>query len=181
MPLSFYVLNRGGILLYSQQVLSQDHLEQQLNPLLIAGFLSAIEQFAKEFVKQKLDIIEMGDYKLLFAYESDLEFVFSLVYQKEGDDQKYKYLLNVLKALFLQQFKIQFNKKSHNVSIYKKFDPYLELILNAFGINNVIIRVEHFFCGYLGDLRDFQSKNELICPYCQKTLQDKGIDYRVVQ
>lgn len=181
MPLSFYVLNRGGILLYSQQVLIEDCTEKQLNPLLIAGFLSAIEQFAKEFVKQKLDVIEMGEYKLLFAYEPEFEFVFCLIYQKNSEEQKFRYLLNVLKALFLKQFKNQFNKKSHNISIYKKFDPCIELILKAFDIYNIIIRIEHFFCGYIGDLRDFQAKDELICPHCQMALQDKGIDYRIIQ
>jgi len=180
MPLSFYVLNRSGILLYSQQVLIQDPTTQELNPLLIAGFLSAVEEFAKEYVKQNLNTIEMGEYKLIFTYEPDFQFIFCLAYQKHDEDQKYKYLLNVLKAIFVHNFKDHFKKRSHNMSIYKKFDPFLTLILNAFDINNEIIKVEHFLCGFLGNLRDFQTKNELVCPNCNKSLQDNGVDYRIV-
>ncbi len=181
MTLSFYALDKGGILLYSQQVLMQNAGDKQLNPLLVAGFLSAIEQFVKELVKQHLDVIEMGDYKLIFSYEHDLDCIFCLVYQKNPDEQKYKYLLNVLKALFINQFIPYINKKNHNMTIYKKFDPVIELILEAFDVKSQLIRVEHFLCGFLGYLRDFQAKNDFLCPNCKKPLMEREIDYRIVE
>lgn len=181
MTLSFYALDKGGILLYSQQVLMQEACDKQLNPILVAGFLSAIEHFVEELMKQNLDAIEMGDYKLIFSDDHELDCIFCLVYQKNSDEQKYKYLLSVLKALFINQFKSHINKKGHNLSIYKKFDPVIELILDAFDVQSQLIRVEHFLCGFLGYLRDFQTKNDFLCPNCKKTLVEREIDYRIVQ
>jgi len=177
--LSFYALNKAGILLYSQQVLIKDCLTNQPNPHLMAGFFSAIENFAKEMVNSNIDIIEMGEYTVRFSFEDTNDCIFCLIYNKVTGDNKYQHLINVLKALFLHKFKNHIEKKSANVTIFKQFDQILELILEAFGIKNESLKIEHFLCGFLGELRDFQSNKDLICPKCKKRLAEDGIDYRI--
>jgi hypothetical protein len=179
LSLSFYALNKAGILLYSQQVLIKDSLTNQPNPHLMAGFFSAIENFSKEVVNSNVDIIEMGEYKVRFSFEDANDCIFCLIYNKVTEDNKFHHLINVLKALFLHSFKKQIEKKSANVTIFKKFDPILELILEAFGIKNESLQIEHFLCGFFGELRDFQSDKDLICPKCKKKLAEDGIDYRI--
>ncbi len=179
MLLSFYVLKKSGILLYSQQVIMNESLENQPHSLLVAGFFSAIELFAQEFVKRNLDMIEMGEYKLNFSSQNSMDCIFCLVFQKNEEEPKYKYLLNTLKALFINKFKKEIEGNPLNVSPFKKFDPILAMILEAFEIKNETIKLEHFLCGFSGELRDFQSKTGLTCPNCKSALTQLGIDYRI--
>ncbi len=179
MTLAFYVLTKSGVLLYSQQVTLTNYILNQPNPLLIAGFFSAIEMFAKEFANDSIDSIEMGAYSLHFSSDKETKCIFCLGYPKKYEESKFKYLLNTLKLFFIYYFKKYLLKNTSNLSPFKKFDPVFNLILEAFEINSEIIKIEHFICGYLGDLRDFQSKKGFICPKCRKRLSEDGVDYRL--
>ncbi|MHA1359875.1 MAG: hypothetical protein ACTSRC_17300 [Candidatus Helarchaeota archaeon] len=182
MAIAFYVLTSSGILLYSQQVVFEEPSLARPNPLLVAGFFSAIELFAKEYANQSIDIIEMGDYKLRFSSSDDYNCIFCLVHRKKSDEEKFKYLLNVLKSLFIFEFASYLQKKSRNISPYKKFDPLFERIFHAFDINKSAnqIKIEHFTCGYLGEFRDFQHKSGFQCPNCHNLLCQQGVDYQIL-
>ncbi|MHA1266489.1 MAG: hypothetical protein ACTSRS_14740 [Candidatus Helarchaeota archaeon] len=179
MTITFYVLKKTGTLLYSYHNIIGNSLTLKPSPLLVAGFFSAFEQFAREFVKNHIDTVEMGDIKLRFCFEDTVQCIFCLVYPKTKEDIKYKYLLNVLKQLFVYYFKGKMNEKIVNLAHYKNFNALIKLIFEAFEIKSDVVYIEHFTCGYTGLLQEFQTNDGLICPTCNSPLTSESIDYRL--
>jgi hypothetical protein len=72
-------------------------------------------------------------------------------------------------------------KNSGNLSPYAKFDQIFELMLQAFGIEKVylVLKIEHYTCGYLGELRNFQNKAGFQCPKCKRILTQEGVDFQI--
>ena len=67
-----YVVQYSGVPVYYKNF--SDQFQSSEYPL-VSSFFGAIIQFSQQVIKEKLNVIELGNYRIIFQYQSDLIFI----------------------------------------------------------------------------------------------------------
>ncbi|MHA1748797.1 MAG: hypothetical protein ACTSYF_09190 [Promethearchaeota archaeon] len=132
---SIFILTKTGRLLFYHDFckIFNNHFE----PDLISGFFSAIFIFISRIIKDKLNIIEMGHFKLIFKETKDYIFVILVDYYESSTQIKAN--LDRISRIFINNYGEMIENKSYNRDYFSEFKKQVELTLTEQDINRIML------------------------------------------
>ncbi|MHA1270130.1 MAG: hypothetical protein ACTSPY_10120 [Candidatus Helarchaeota archaeon] len=122
------ILQPNGTLIFSK-----DYHSIKENPVIISGFLTAIDSFAQSIgAGSKVHTIETDEYKFVGDISEKYKIKFIVICEKDDDIKQARYLLKSCKRSFIMKFNKLLNTKKpfHNIEKFKEWEPNLDKIVN---------------------------------------------------
>ena len=125
----YWIFSSDGNLLFSLEQYFQG--SGDVDSALLAGLISAIQNFILELGERSAEAIELGNSKLFLSKEEDLVFV--LKADPKVKDKKMTKLLEKSKDNFMKNYKKHLSAEAHlRIHIFSAFNKDL---LNLFGLH----------------------------------------------
>ena len=132
-----WIINETGIPLFNRSI------DEKIDVLLFGGFLSAIQTFIKSsFQEEKLDRLVLGDSKLSFFYIEEYHIFIVLRTNKKVKDKDIDKFLELIKDLFISNYKDKLEQKYYDMA---EFSGFSEILEEKFDEGAVVKRMKNWF------------------------------------
>jgi hypothetical protein len=115
-----WIIKPGGLTLFN---LSKD----QIDPILIGGFFSAIQTFVEQLGEKELRTLQLGDSKITLYLGRD-GYLFISRSGKKTKDKKIMDSLRIVETKFFEQYGDALARYSVDVDIFRDFGEVIEEI-----------------------------------------------------
>lgn len=129
---SVYFIDNGGRLIFTRK-----YGTIELNPDLMAGFLTAIKEFSGElssstgkkgdFVKE----IEMETFNVVYDFRSADGIMCVLLHDKKDDPRIVRGVAKIILDGFLKKYKTDLNSWDGNISKFAEFEPAVDEVMRG--------------------------------------------------
>lgn len=159
---NYWILAKGGILLYCKNYMKLNDTDDNL----IASFFSALDSFVKETTHEKIKSIILKGKKFSYIIGDGLIIVIST--EEYGNDLLIQNLLKKIKMKFLEKYQEKITNFSGNTAPFQNFDEELgESIIEE----DISLHCQTCKKLILGEFRVKQLTNNKVyfcCPLCEE-------------
>ncbi|MHA1650742.1 MAG: hypothetical protein ACTSYB_11155 [Candidatus Helarchaeota archaeon] len=132
-----WIINEDGKPLFNKSI------DSKVDPALFGGFLSAIQKFVQtSFHGSKIEKLLLGESKICFLYAEKYNIYIVIRCHKKVKDENIQRNLELIRNLFISEFKDKLNKDVSNISEFQSFNKILE---EKFEESHIIRRMKNWF------------------------------------
>ena len=116
------MISPGGVLCYSKNFFDEIKIREEI----VAGFLSAISDFAEEIKGGKIKTLNFGNFNLIYSYSDEFDFIFVIVADKGDIEREIRPKVEIMKSEFIGRYRSFLKEWTGNISVFEEFDEFVE-------------------------------------------------------
>ncbi|MFX1569232.1 MAG: nitrilase-related carbon-nitrogen hydrolase [Promethearchaeota archaeon] len=122
MILKIFIIGPGGVLCYSKNFIEQFDMDE----MIISGFLSAINSFAKEIEGGEISALIFKNFNFIYSHLIEYDFIFVIVIDKEELEEDARNKINLMKNEFINRYRPYLEKWTGKTDVFEEFDDFVE-------------------------------------------------------
>ncbi|NHJ25284.1 MAG: hypothetical protein EAX89_11955 [Candidatus Lokiarchaeota archaeon] len=116
------IIAPGGILCYSKKFFNKFDQSEEI----VSSLLAAISQFAKEIKAGEVQSLNFGNFKFIFDYEKEYDFIFVVIIDVNDFEEDTRSILQLIKDEFLRRYRPILKNWGGNRTIFENFTQFIE-------------------------------------------------------
>ncbi len=116
------IIAPGGILCYSKKFFNKFDQSEEI----VSSLLAAISQFAKEIKAGEVQSLNFGNFKFIFDYEKEYDFIFVVIIDVNDFEEDTRSILQLIKNEFVRKYNSILKNWGGNRTIFENLTEFID-------------------------------------------------------